>query len=98
MSADNKALDIFDMIADAVVAKQKAWRMDAACRGTDVDFFFPKQSHSTLQTKARAMCKSCPVIEECIDEWKQMPVAMQRHGMWFGTTDNERRLMRDLRK
>jgi hypothetical protein len=98
MSADNKALDIFDMVADVVLAKQKAWRLEAACRGKNLDDFFPKQNHATIQTTARKLCKSCPVIEDCIEEWKQLPTAMQRHGMWFGTTDKERRQMRELYK
>lgn len=96
MNTNNKALDIFDMLADAVIAKQKEWRFDAACRGKNIEDFFPKQNHPTLQTQARALCKSCPVVSECIEEWQQMPVAMQRHGMWFGTTDKERRQMRQL--
>jgi hypothetical protein len=96
MSPDNKALDIFEMVADAVMAKQKAWRHRAACRDGKVEDFFPKHDHVAAQAKSRALCNVCPVIAECKEEWKRMPVAMQRHGMWFGTTDTERRQMPEL--
>lgn len=91
MNADNRGLDIFDMIADAVQAKQRSWRHNAACRGMGVEHFFPKQHHIGLHTVAAKVCASCPVKKECREEWESMPAAMRRHGYWFGTTDKERR-------
>jgi hypothetical protein len=91
MGQDNRALDIFDMIADVVQAKQKAWRNKAACRGAGTDAFFPKQHHPALHSVATRTCAGCPVQTECKAEWGTMPVAMQRHGYWYGTTDKERR-------
>lgn len=93
MSPENRGLDIFDMIADIVQAKQRSWRQHAACRGMGVEHFFPRQHHVGLHAIASRTCASCPVTEECRKEWESMPAAIQRHGYWYGTTDKERRAL-----
>jgi len=86
--------DIFDLIADAVLAREASWRLDAACRDKNPEVFFPKQTNPMGHVEARKICTTCPVIKECQGEWETMPPAMQRHGVWWGTTDRDRRAMR----
>ena len=91
---DRNGTDLFDLIADIVIARDAVWRERAACRGVDVELFFPKQTIPTGCHEAKKLCASCPVINECRAEWERMPPALQRHGVWFGTTDKERREQR----
>ena len=92
MNTDGRGgFDIFDMVADVVMAKQQSWRQRAACRGGNLDTFYPKQHYPGLNLAASTMCSSCEVSKECKKEWESMPVAMRRHGFWFGTTDKDRR-------
>lgn len=91
---DRNGADLFDLIADIVIAREATWREKAACRGGNVELFFPKQTIPTGCQDAKRLCAQCPVIAECRAEWERMPSALQRHGVWFGTTDKERREMR----
>lgn len=84
--------DVFDMLADAVRARDASWRNRAACRGGNTDMFFPPaNSTAAAFAAAKAICSTCPVTEECRKEWESMPSAMRRYGVWFGTTDRDRR-------
>jgi WhiB family redox-sensing transcriptional regulator len=40
---------------------------------------------------AKAICRGCPVCAECLDYAMQ---TAQDHGIWGGTTDEERRVAR----
>jgi WhiB family redox-sensing transcriptional regulator len=62
-----------------------AWRQDAACRGGDLDLFFPdagEWSHA-----ATAICRTCPVIDECRAYARAHP---SLHGIWAGQGERER--------
>lgn len=71
------------------------WRHDAACRDEDPELFFPPTGDShpaRLQTEeAKAFCKKCPVIDECltfsIDN-------SQEAGVWGGLSEKERQRMK----
>ncbi|MFG3256749.1 WhiB family transcriptional regulator [Streptomyces sp. NPDC048172] len=67
------------------------WRRRAACVREDPDLFFPVGSSGpgALQTeRAKAVCRTCPVTEECL-EWA---LSMgESSGVWGGTGENERR-------
>lgn len=93
---DRNGADLFDLIADIVIAREASWRDDAACRGADIDLFFPKQTIPSGYAEAKSLCAQCSVIGKCREEWERMPSAMQRHGVWFGTTDKERRESRQV--
>ena len=41
------------------------WRELAACRGTDLNLFFPERGESA--GPARRVCAACPVREPCLD-------------------------------
>jgi WhiB family redox-sensing transcriptional regulator len=61
---------------------------EAACLGIDTDFFYPAQDKfepGEAQLLKR-ICVECPVMEACL-EWG---LAMERYGVWGGTTPFER--------
>ena len=69
------------------------WWEHARCRGVDPDLFFPRRGDDT--TQAIAVCKACPVQVECLEYAIDNG---ERHGIWGGTTGNDRRKMRRPRK
>lgn len=74
------------------------WRSRSACLGEDPELFFPVGTTGPAleQTqRAKAVCRSCPVIDECL-EW-----ALQTHqdaGIWGGLDEDERRALRRQRQ
>ena len=58
------------------------WQDRAACNGMDVDLFFAYPT-STVTARAIAVCRTCPVIDECRDDVESRPL-YQRHGVWGG--------------
>lgn len=69
-----------------------SWRRDAACIGQS-DLFFIEQG--TRAKEAKAICGTCPVIEECRDyALRTVPV----HGIWAGRTYREMRADRRKRR
>ncbi|GAA1401408.1 WhiB family transcriptional regulator [Kitasatospora putterlickiae] len=74
------------------------WRESARCRGTDPELFFPIGSGTSLPTlaqndAAKAVCGRCPVSRQCLEWALKAPV----EGVWGGTTEAERRVMRRRR-
>ncbi|MFJ9536151.1 WhiB family transcriptional regulator [Streptomyces sp. NPDC101225] len=70
------------------------WREHAACRSEDPDLFFPigTSGPSLMQTEqAKAVCKRCPVREECL-RWALDTAECV--GVWGGTSELERRALR----
>jgi WhiB family redox-sensing transcriptional regulator len=70
------------------------WRDDAACRNTNPDLFFPVGSTGEAveeTTAAIALCRRCPVREECLEF---AMVTNQRDGIWGGMSEEDRRRMR----
>ena len=70
-----------------------SWMVSGACRGTDPELFFPiSVLGSAVQqvNSAKAVCHRCKVGETCLSYALQtMP-----HGIWGGTTREERIAMR----
>lgn len=66
------------------------WRERALCRFHDPESFFPvgTTGPAVEQTaRAKAVCATpCPVIEPCLQE----ALAINAHGVWGGTTEDER--------
>lgn len=73
------------------------WREHAACREVDPDLFFPvgTSGPALLQIEAaKRVCRACPAHRPCL-RW-----AMDRRevtGVWGGTTEDERRILRRAR-
>lgn len=72
------------------------WRMQAACRDYDLDLFFPDTYHNGSEVRrAKAICASCPVREECLAY--AIENGDDEYGIFGGTTPRERvRLRRQV--
>ena len=68
------------------------WREAAACLAvTDQVSFFPDKSDLLGIAKAKAVCATCPVADECLS-WAVE--SNQSEGIWGGHTPKERRRIR----
>ena len=65
------------------------WRELAACRGSDLEMFFPGRGESA--GPARQVCAACPVRQPCLDYAITNRIA---YGVWGGLTERERRALR----
>lgn len=71
-----------------------SWRVQATCRDTDPELFFPvgTTGQALLQiAKAKSVCCQCPVHVECLQFALD---TNQDTGIWGGTSEDERRQMR----
>jgi WhiB family transcriptional regulator, redox-sensing transcriptional regulator len=68
------------------------WWLRAACTAAEADLFFPISSHAANAdvTAAKQVCAACQVRGECLEYAIQ---THQVHGIWGGTTEDERRLI-----
>ncbi|MEU2181054.1 WhiB family transcriptional regulator [Streptomyces thermolilacinus] len=70
------------------------WRHQASCRDEDPELFFPigNTGPSLLQIEeARSVCRRCPASDRCL-QWALD--TRQEHGVWGGTSEDERRALR----
>ena len=80
-----------DSIIDGVRSRPfipTTWTVDAACRDADPAIFFV--DHGGSAAEARIICAGCPVRTQCLD---YALAASERHGIWGGTTEKQRRTM-----
>jgi WhiB family transcriptional regulator, redox-sensing transcriptional regulator len=68
------------------------WRDRAACRGADLEVFFPGRGESA--EPARQICAECPVREPCLEFAVSHGIV---HGIWGGLTERDRRALRTRR-
>ncbi len=70
------------------------WRINAACRDTDPTLFFPVGTTGPAVDQiesAREVCIGCLSSNDCL----QFAIASnQDTGVWGGTTEDERRIIR----
>jgi WhiB family redox-sensing transcriptional regulator len=74
------------------------WRAQGACRREDPELFFPvaEAGPALVQLdRARAICRRCPVRAECLSFALE---TVQDHGVWGGTSEDERRALRRNRR
>ncbi|MHB8219333.1 MAG: WhiB family transcriptional regulator [Acidimicrobiales bacterium] len=72
------------------------WRKRAACRGIDVDVFYPVTEDDVDAAEAKSICAGCPVREACLEH---ALAHREREGIWGGATERERRrIVRQRRK
>lgn len=72
------------------------WRKRAACRGIDVEIFYPATDEDDDAEPAKAVCAECPVRQTCLEH---ALAHREREGVWGGTTERERRrILRQRRK
>jgi WhiB family transcriptional regulator, redox-sensing transcriptional regulator len=69
----------------------------SACHGADTELFFPiAETGLALEqiNSAKAVCGRCAVCADCLS----YALATMQHGIWGGTTDDERAAMRASRR
>lgn len=68
--------------------KPEPWMADALCAQVDGDVWFPAVGGSAKE--AKAICKQCPVLEQCL------AFAVEHHemGIWGGTSEKQRQALR----
>ena len=75
-----------------MIEDRPKWQTLAACIGKP-EFFFDDMKRTQV-SKAKKICSTCPVIDECLE----YAISADEFGVWGGKTMNERRQMRRLRK
>lgn len=70
------------------------WRTDAACKGMDIDIFFPHPSGPAQFDQARVICSGCPVRVECLHDSLTSGFAWLDDGFRGGKTPRERQELR----
>ncbi len=77
------------------VAGRWDWQLEAACRELGPETFFHPEGERGPRRRAReaaakAVCRSCPVITECL----QHALAVHEdYGVWGGLSEHERALV-----
>ena len=75
------------------------WQDQGACKGvTEHAIFFPNTAEpgwQAKQAKALAICKGCPVKEECLTHALDND---EQYGVWGGTTERGRRRIKRARR
>lgn len=69
--------------------EERDWVRLAACRGMDMETFFPTRGQSS--GPAKDTCARCVVREDCLDEALTMN---ERFGIWGGKSERQRRRIR----
>jgi len=67
------------------------WMTKAACIGEPRDLFFPGPGQDGIRKtkKAKEICRSCPVVNDCI-VYAMSFSPRSLIGIWGGTTERER--------
>lgn len=89
-------------------AERDDWQEHAACRYVDPDLFFPARGASVKEAKAvcngsittneagdRVMVPPCPVRAQCLEA---ALANGEKHGIWGGLSERERRRLRASRR
>ncbi len=70
---------------------ERDWRLDAACRDTDPELFFPEPGKVPQAAAAKQVCAGCAVRGPCLETALHGPQARDDHtGIFAGTTARER--------
>jgi WhiB family redox-sensing transcriptional regulator len=71
------------------------WMQDAACKKMEPSLFYPSDELTPRQIRdgistAKMICQSCPVVMECLET----AIETFERGVWGGTSESERELIR----
>ena len=80
------------------VDNRAAWWSRAACSTADPELFFPISAEGPALkqvARAKAICARCPIRQACLD-YALSAGALQ--GVWGGTTEAERQLLRQRQR
>jgi WhiB family transcriptional regulator, redox-sensing transcriptional regulator len=76
------------------IGDRQPWRDQAACLGLSPVPFYPNEDEPNDSKKAKAICATCRVREDCLE----FAIAnREKYGIWGGMTTEERRLFRRRR-
>lgn len=82
----------------AALIPDEAWKLKAACRGSDPSVFFVgRYDGRNASRQAKRICAGCPVQAECLDyalDWPQN----YDYGIYAGTNSQQRRALRRERR
>lgn len=78
-------LDVFEMLADVIAARNEPWRQQRECAGLPVEWFYPLQGKK-MDRRARDACSQCPVAAECAAAGRY-----EAYGTWGGLKVKARR-------
>lgn len=67
--------------------EERDWVSNALCKDTDPDELFVR---GAAQRKAAAICRHCPVLQECAADALDNQV---EYGVWGGMTERQRRAL-----
>jgi len=73
---------------------EESWQIKASCRGPQASVFFPpaqferKDEKLERESRAKAICRTCPVNRECLEYAVSIREA---HGIWGGLNEVERK-------
>jgi WhiB family redox-sensing transcriptional regulator len=81
--------ELFGGLDLAELLERPAWMERGACRDRPDITFFPERGQSGAP--AKAVCAECPVRRDCLD---YAVTHGERHGIWGGTSERERRRLR----
>ncbi len=84
-AVDNAAAEF----ARRITASRPRWMRHAACRGVNQTVFFPSRGEPT--EPARAICSTCPVIDDCLT-WSLAQAG--DYGIVAGLSGRQRRQLR----
>lgn len=76
-----------------IVNESFDWQASGACRSADPNLFFgpqhePREVKAARETKAKAVCNTCPVREQCLSFALE---TNEPFGVWGGLNELERR-------
>jgi WhiB family redox-sensing transcriptional regulator len=78
----------------ALATAEYGWRKEALCRDTDPELFFPIGTTGAALVQieqAKGVCRQCPVRDDCLEFALR---TNQDSGIWGGTSEEERRVLR----
>jgi WhiB family redox-sensing transcriptional regulator len=66
------------------------WRATGLCKGSDALVFYPPSEDDSLAEEAKTICSMCAVRQPCLEF---ALTTREKHGVWGGLTERERRRM-----
>jgi len=66
------------------------WRERAACKGMDTSLFFPSRGDNRAVKKAKQVCATCPVFDDCREYSLALSREFETMGIWAGMSQKGR--------
>jgi WhiB family redox-sensing transcriptional regulator len=73
-----------------LISAPPTWADEAVCATVDPDLWFPEKGGNNVA--ARAICRTCPVVNECLEY--ALTQEFNPDGIWGGTSTQDRRRIR----